>query len=80
MKLQVLDIRKNRLTNIIQKNAVNFLKDTIVIMWNNPFQDNIKNELLNPKHLFMMQELDDDPHLIPNQKHLFTQKKPFIDI
>ena len=66
MKLQVLDIRKNRLTNIIQKNAVNFLKDTIVIMWNNPFTDDIKTELLNPKHLFMTQELDDDPHQIPN--------------
>ena len=66
MKLQVLDIRKNKLTDIIQKNAVNFLKETIVIMWNNPFKDDIQAELLNPKHLFMTQELEDDPHLIPN--------------
>ena len=80
MSLQVLDVRGNKLTSIIQKNAVNFLKDTIVIMWDNPFQENIQAELLHPKHLFMSQELEEDPHLIPNQMHLITQKKPFVAI
>lgn len=39
MKLQVLDLRVNRLTSIIQTNAVNFLKETVVLMWKNPLID-----------------------------------------
>ena len=80
MKLQILDVRNNELTTLIQPNAVNFLKDTIVFMWNNPFEMDHTVELRYPKHLFLTQELDDDPLKIPNQKHLFTPKRPFIDI
>lgn len=36
MQLQILDIRNNKLLTLIQDKAVNFLKDTIVFMWNNP--------------------------------------------
>ena len=49
-------------------------------MWGNPIQDDIEAELRYPKHLFLTQELDDDPMKIPNQKHLFTQKRPFIEM
>ena len=80
MKLQILDIRNNKLTEMIQAKAVNFLKDTIVFMWNNPLESDMQSELRYPKHLFLNQELDDDPLLIPNQKHLFTVKRPFIEI
>ena len=66
MKLQVLDVRGNRLTELIQGRAVNFLKDTIVLMWGNPFEGDVQAELRYPKHLFMTQELDDDPLKIPN--------------
>ena len=38
MKLQLLDVRRNRLTNIIQKQAVQFLKETVVLMWENPLE------------------------------------------
>ena len=68
------------MTDLIQSKAVNFLKDTIVFMWNNPLVDDVQVELRYPKHLFLTQELDDDPLVIPNQKHLFTAKRPFIDI
>ena len=80
MKLSVLDIRGNKLTSLIQSQAVNFLKDTVVIMWGNPLEGEIEAELHYPKHLFLSQELDDDPLKIPNQKHLFTPKRPFLDI
>jgi hypothetical protein len=33
-----LDIRGNRLTKIFLKEAVSFLKDTVVLMWDNPFE------------------------------------------
>ena len=66
MKLQVLDIRGNKLVSVIQAKAVNFLKDTVVLMWHNPFEEEIDAELRYPKHLFLSQELDDDPLKIPN--------------
>ena len=65
---------------MIQTKACNFLKDTIVFMWNNPLESDLQAELCYPKHLFLTQELDDNPQLIPNQKHLFTVIRPFIEI
>ena len=53
MKLQILDIRNNLLEAVIQTKAVNFLKDTIVLMWNNPLEGDLNEELRYPKHLFM---------------------------
>mmetsp|Transcript_38298 Transcript_38298/g.50230 ORF Transcript_38298/g.50230 Transcript_38298/m.50230 type:complete len:144 (+) Transcript_38298:1156-1587(+) len=41
MKLQILDIRANKLTRLIQTKAVNFLRDTIVVMWANPIEDDL---------------------------------------
>ena len=38
MKLVILDVRNNRLTEIVQAKAVNFLRDTVVLMWSNPFE------------------------------------------
>ena len=45
MKLRLLDIRGNRLTQIIQKEAVSFLEETVVLMWNNPFECDTENLL-----------------------------------
>jgi len=53
MKLQILDVRNNKLTSLIQTKAVNFLKDTIFFMWNNPLQGDLSSELRYPKHLFL---------------------------
>jgi hypothetical protein len=36
MKLQLLDVRHNKLTSLIQQDAVAFLKETIVLLWDNP--------------------------------------------
>ena len=38
MNLHLLDIRGNKLTTLVHKDAVNFLKDTVVLMWGNPFE------------------------------------------
>jgi len=76
----VLDVRDNQLTTIIQKPAVNFLQNTVVIMWNNPFQDDLDTEFVFPKHIFQKIALEDDPLRIPNPLHLFTPRKPFYDL
>ena len=39
MNLHLLDIRGNKLTTLVHKDAVNFLKDTVVLMWGNPFEN-----------------------------------------
>lgn len=39
MKLRVLDLRENRVASIFQKEAVAFLRETVVLMWDNPFND-----------------------------------------
>lgn len=39
MSLKLLDLRENKLTHIFQEHAVNFLRETIVLMWDNPFDD-----------------------------------------
>jgi Leucine-rich repeat (LRR) protein len=38
MRLRLLDIRGNRLSHIIQADASNFLEETVVLMWGNPFE------------------------------------------
>lgn len=77
MQLQMLDVRDNGLSTIIQKNAVNFLVNTVILMWNNPFTDNVQAEFVYPKHIFKKVELNDDPRKIPNPLHMFTPKRPF---
>ena len=52
MSLQMLDLRDNRITKMIQTQAVNFLKMTVVLLWGNPFEDNLKDEFIRPKHVF----------------------------
>ena len=52
MKLQVLDLRGNRLTKVFLSEAVTFLKDTVVLMWDNPFEDETNNEFYDPASLF----------------------------
>ena len=38
MRLRLLDIRNNRLSQINQSQAKNFLQETVVLMWGNPFE------------------------------------------
>lgn len=81
MKLQLLDVRKNKLTNIIQKHAVQFLKETIVLMWDNPLNEaEINAELLDPRTLFSAYKFDYDPKFIPNPLHMFTARKQFLEL
>jgi len=62
----MLDIRGNRLSKIFLKEAVTFLKDTVVLMWDNPFEDDHEQalETFDPASLFRSGMLDDDYHLI----------------
>ena len=39
MKLQFVDLRQNKLSAINLSKAVAFLRETVVLMWSNPFQD-----------------------------------------
>lgn len=38
MKLKLLDVRQNKLAQVVQTQAVNFLRETVVLMWANPFE------------------------------------------
>jgi len=38
MLLKLLDLRDNKLTEIFQSQAANFLEETIVLLWNNPLE------------------------------------------
>lgn len=81
MRLQLLDVRKNKLTSLIQKHAVQFLKETIVLMWDNPLETSEVNaEYLDPRNLFSAHKFDYDPRFIPNSLHLFTARRPFLEI
>ena len=72
MKLHLLDIRGNKLTKIVQSNAVNFLKETVVLMWNNPFEEDLESIVKLPRHI--ISEVEDES-LIPNPLHMFTARK-----
>ena len=78
MRLQLLDIRYNKLTKIFLNEAINFLKDTVVLMWSNPFNcdRDIDKEFYDPGSLFRSEQLDDDASLIQNPMHIFTP--PFM--
>jgi len=78
MKLHLLDLRGNHLTKIFLSQAINFLKDTVVLMWGNPFTcgKDIDLEFFDPGSLFRSEQLDDDPSLIQNPMHIFTM--PFM--
>ena len=57
MQLRLLDLRDNKLATIFQKEATAFLRETVVLMWGNPFSDPeakalIAKEYLDPMHLF----------------------------
>eukprot|EP00347_Sterkiella_histriomuscorum_P018502 403345268 len=75
MKLSLLDLRENKLQKIFLKDAVNFLKDTVVLMWDNPFDQSraeMCKEFYDPGYLFRAtSELDDDIKLIQNPLHIY---------
>ena len=74
MKLSLLDIRENKIQNIFLKDALTFLRDTVVIMWDNPFEESkqqMAREYYDPSYLFRASELEDDYRLIQNPLHIF---------
>ncbi len=77
MKLRILDLRENRVASIFQKEAVAFLRETVVLMWDNPFNDPesqalMAREYLDPMHLFRATtDFDDDYRLMINPLHLY---------
>lgn len=75
MRLQLLDVRNNRLTKIFMQEAISFLKDTVVLMWDNPFEcdGEISREFFDPASLFRSGDLDDDYRLIQNPMHIYTE-------
>lgn len=68
MHLQFLDLRRNKLTSIHLKKAQAFLRETVVLLWQNAFEDfNEKNkEFHDPSSLF---KADEEIH---NPMHLYT--------
>ena len=55
MKLKVLDLRENKLGEIFLANAQNFLRETVILMWDNPFENckgQIGKELRDPSYMF----------------------------
>lgn len=76
MRLKVLDLRENRITDIFQKEATAFLKETVVFLWDNPFSPEalkeISREYNDPMHLFRAtNEFEDDFRQILNPLHIY---------
>ena len=69
MRLMLLDLRENKINSIFQREAVTFLKETIVIMWGNPFNADQPStqgkEYQDPASLFRAtNDFEDDFRLI----------------
>lgn len=77
MKLKLLDIRANRLTQIMQSEASTFLEETVVLMWDNPFECDT-SQLLKQASKILVGLSDVD--VVPNPLHLFTERKDIGDI
>lgn len=74
MQLRLLDLRENRLTQIHLKDAATFLRETVVLMWDNPFtlDCEIGREYNDPSSLFRASsEFGDDYRQIQNPLHLY---------
>jgi hypothetical protein len=76
MQLRVLDLRENRLQSIHLSNGAAFLRNTIVLMWDNPFDQDppgfIAKEFMDPAHFFRAStDFDDDPLKILSPLHLY---------
>jgi hypothetical protein len=71
MKLQLLDLRNNKLSRVCLDKAFQFLSETVVLMWNNPFEDDIDTMLKIPQHILLE---DFDEWKVPNPLHLFTSR------
>ena len=50
---------------------MSFLKDTVVLMWDNPFEGD--TEFYDPASLFRSGQLDDDYHLIQSPMHIYSE-------
>ncbi len=72
MSLRILDLRENKLESIYMNEAANFLRETVILMWDNPFQDSQRAtvEHCDPAHLFRA-ELEEEP--IRNPLHIYQR-------
>ncbi len=76
MRLKILDLRDNRVTDIFQKEACAFLQETVVFLWDNPFSEEalrlISKEYNDPMHLFRAtHEFEDDYKQMLNPLHIY---------
>jgi len=80
MKLKLLDLRDNRLQSIYLRQAPAFLKETVVLMWDNPFTDGplASIEHTDPSHLFRAAAEDDV--YIRNPLHLLTANAAIVTL
>lgn len=87
MKLKFLDLRENKITDSCLREALNFLIETVVLLWDNPFQNLglIRKELIDPSHMFRGSELIiDENAVIYNPLHIInpndSQKQQYEDL
>lgn len=78
MRLRVLDLRENKLQSIFLIDAASFLRETVVLMWDNPFNidssGSFAKEYNDPQHLFRASaDFDDDYKMIRNPLHIFCK-------
>lgn len=76
MRLKVLDLRENRISQIFLKDAVTFLRETVVLLWGNPFPaetlSEIQKEYDDPACMFRAtSEFEDDYKQIRNPLHIY---------
>ena len=65
MKLSLLDLRENKIQSFHLQDAAAFLRETVVLLWDNPFNGEspatFAKEFNDPQHLFRAtSEFDDD--------------------
>ena len=62
MRLQLLDLRENKISKVFQKEAIVFLRETVILLWDNPLEDGaqLALERYDPSCFFRSSELDDD--------------------
>jgi len=69
MRLRLVDLRGNLLSSPFLSEAVHFLAETVVLLWNNPFTDNeeLVKEYQSPSYWNTQLE----KHEIRNPLHIF---------
>ena len=81
MNLELLDLRDNRLPSFRLRDASNFLEETVVLLWNNPFLDCVHSEQVNPSHIEVHSRVTPTPESgsYQNPLHLFMPRRLALD-